>query len=88
MPSSQEPSNARTFRDWFLIGAAAGVAYEIVRNPGSCACCAGCLALILLLVAAAAIFVILDNLFVIAVVVLVVAFLYYGWPRIRSRYLS
>jgi hypothetical protein len=35
--------------DWFLLGAFAGVMVQMVRNPGSVACC-GCLAVILVII--------------------------------------
>jgi hypothetical protein len=42
--SEQRPYPSR-FRDWFALGFLAGLLYQALRNPGSCACC-----LVLLLV--------------------------------------
>ena len=83
MASGEPPSNGRTFWDWFLLGAGAGVVYHAVRNPGSCACCAGCLLLPALLLVLAVILVVLDHLLIVSLAG--VAGWYYGWPRLRAR---
>lgn len=83
-PSS---SNTRTFWDWFLLGALFGVVYSLIRNPGGCACCAGCLALLFIVLLVVLFALILDHLVLIAVAVLAAAALRLAWPHIRTRYL-
>lgn len=79
-----EPGNLRTFWDWFLLGALFGLVYNLIRNPGGCACCAGCLVLLLLVAVAVVIAVILDNLLVVLLIAGLVA-AWYFWRKSRDQ---
>jgi hypothetical protein len=76
-------SNPRTFWDWFLLGALAGVVYSLFRNPAGCACCVGCMAVALALAILVAVIFVLEHVLVVAVAIIVAFAL---WRvRLRSR---
>ena len=81
---STPPRGRSSFWDWFLVGAGLGVAYQLIRNPGGCACALGCVVLLFLLLLVVLIVAVLDYLTLIALVVVAVALAVY-WPRIRGR---
>jgi hypothetical protein len=77
-------SNLRTFWDWFLVGAVLGLIYNLFRNPGACACCAGCLVLAVALAAVVVVLFVLEHSLLVAVAILGVFAVWRAWPRIRA----
>ena len=72
------------FWDWFLIGAATGVVYNLFKNPGGLACC-GCFALVLAIILGIVAWVLIAEYYIWFILIAIVFFGWRIWVRYRKE---